>query len=50
MSKTDKLVMGYMLAALIVISNYSLLLGSITGTVLFLINCVDTKKETRKNA
>lgn len=44
MTKLDTLVMGLIIAMLISITHFSLTMGVIFGTMLFLINLADTKK------
>ncbi|MDT2752704.1 hypothetical protein [Enterococcus thailandicus] len=43
MNKSDTLVVGFMLAMLVTITHFSLVLGVIYSTCLFLINLLDAK-------
>ncbi|MEA4830079.1 MAG: hypothetical protein VB121_08870 [Enterococcus thailandicus] len=43
MKKSDVLIVGFMMAMLVTITHFSLLLGVIYSTCLFLINWLDVK-------
>ncbi|MDT2733821.1 hypothetical protein P7H24_04950 [Enterococcus thailandicus] len=48
MSKSDTLVVGFMLAMLVTITHFSLVLGVIYSTCLFLINWLDVTNKNKK--
>ncbi|WP_430618309.1 hypothetical protein [Enterococcus sp. DIV1054d] len=48
MNKSDVILVGFMLAMLVTITHFSLLLGVIYSTCLFLINLLDVTNKNKK--
>ena len=48
MNKSDVLIVGFMLAMLVTITHFSLVLGVIYSTCLFLINWLDVTNKNKK--